>query len=339
MEVKNPNEIIHAIKKKEYHPIYFLGGEETFYVDRITKYIQEHVLTEEEKTFNQTVIYGKDADAGAVIGAAKRFPMMSDYQVVIVKEAQHLKKFEDLVHYINAPLRSTILVINYKYKKVDNRKKVFKLLKESKNSLYYVTKKLYDNELPSWITTFLKSKKRTIQPPAAMMLVEFLGNDLNKIANELDKLLISLPADVKDINPKHIEENIGISKDYNNFELTNALAAKEVVKANRIITYFAQNPKDNPLTMTLALLYMFFSKVVAIHFSQNKNNSGALAGELKIHPGLIKNYMLAARNYTPKKAVQIIHWLREYDLRSKGKNNVSTSDGELLKELIFKILH
>jgi DNA polymerase-3 subunit delta len=339
MEVKNPNEIIRSIKNKTYQPIYFLGGEETFYVDRITKYIQENVLTEEEKTFNQTVIYGKDTDAAAVIGAAKRFPMMSEYQLVIVKEAQHLKKIEDLVHYINAPLKSTILVINYKYKKVDNRKKVFKLLKESDNSVYYVTKKLYDNELPGWITNYLKGKKRSIQPPAAMMLVEFLGNDLNKMANELDKLLISLPADVQEINPKHIEENIGISKDYNNFELTNALAGKDVVKANRIITYFAQNPKDNPLTMTLALLYMFFSKVVAIHFSQNKNNSGQLAAELKIHPGLIKNYMLAARNYTPKKAVQIIHWLRQYDLRSKGKNNVSTPDGELLKELIFKILH
>jgi len=339
MEVKNPNEIIRSIKNKNYHPIYFLGGEETFYVDRITKYIQEHVLSEEEKTFNQTIIYGKDADAAAVIGAAKRFPMMSEHQVVIVKEAQHLKRIEDLVHYINAPLKSTILVINYKYKKVDNRKKIFKLFKESEHSVYYVTKKLYDNELPAWITNYLKGKKKTIQPPAAMMLVEFLGNDLNKIANELDKLLISLPADVQDINPMHIEQNIGISKDYNNFELTNALAAKDVLKANRIITYFAQNPKDNPFTMTMALLYMFFSKVVALHFSQHKNNPNQLAGELKIYPSLMKNYTLAARNYPPKKAVQIIHWLREYDLRSKGKQNVSASDGELLKELIFKILH
>jgi len=330
-------QILTDLKNKIYKPIYFLSGEEPYFIDLITKYINDNVLNDAEKSFNQTVIYGKDTDIYTVINTAKRFPMMANHQVVIVKEAQNIKNIDDLVHYAAAPLKSTLLVINYKYKTLDKRKKLYKALAD--NGVLYESKKLYDNEIPGWINAYLKKKNRSIDPGAAALLNEYLGNDLSKIANELDKLIITLPDGEFNITSNHIERNIGISKDYNNFELHKALTQKNVLKANRIVNYFAQNQKDNPFTMTIATLYHFYSKVLSYHFVKDKKDKKSVAATLKVNPYFLGDYELAAKNYNPKKTVEIIGLLREYDLKSKGYNNVSTPPGELLKEMVYKILH
>lgn len=330
-------QIITDLKNKIYKPIYFLFGDEPYFIDLISKYIQNNVLTESEKAFNQTILYGKDTDIHTVINAAKRFPMMANHQVVIVKEAQEIKDIDSLVHYATSPLESTILVINYKYKTLDKRKKLYKVIHE--NAVTFESRKLYDNQIPAWINSYIQTKNKTIDPNAGMLLNEYLGNNLNKIANELDKLIITLPENEVKITTAHIERNIGISKDYNNFELHKALTQKNVLKANRIVNYFAHNPKDNPITLTLSSLYMFFSKVLAYHFIKNKKDRRSVAATLKVNPFFIGEYETAARQYNPKKTVEIIELLREYDLRSKGYNNVSTPHGELLKELVYKILH
>src|SRR6056297_415240 len=330
-------QIIADLKNKIYKPIYFLFGDESYFIDLISKYIQNNVLTESEKAFNQTILYGKDTDIHTVINAAKRFPMMANHQVVIVKEAQEIKDIDSLVHYATTPLESTILVINYKYKTLDKRKKLYKVIHE--NAVVFESRKLYDNQIPAWINSYIQTKNKTIDPNAGMLLNEYLGNNLNKIANELDKLIITLPENEVKITTAHIERNIGISKDYNNFELHKALTQKNVLKANRIVNYFAHNPKDNPITLTLTSIYMFYSKVLAYHFIKNKRDRRSVASTLKVNPFFIGEYETAARQYNPKKIVEIIELLREYDLRSKGYNNVSTSHGELLKELVYKILH
>ncbi len=330
-------QIISDLKNKIYKPVYFLSGEEVYFIDLITKYISDNVLTEAEKSFNQTVLYGKDTEIHTVINSAKRYPMMANYQVVIVKEAQNIKNIDDLIHYAENPLKSTLLVINYKYKTLDKRKKLFKAIQEK--GVLYESKKLYDNEVPAWINGYLKNKNRTIDPGAGMLLTEYLGNDLSKVANELDKLIITLPDGEFNITTTHIEKNIGISKDYNNFELHKALTQKNVLKANRIVNYFSRNTKDNPFTMTIATLYHFYSKVLTYHFIKNKSDKRSVASTLKVNPFFIGDYEKAAKNYNPAKTVEIISLLREYDLKSKGHNNVSTPDGELLKELVYKILH
>ncbi|MBI9054518.1 MAG: DNA polymerase III subunit delta [Bacteroidales bacterium] len=330
-------QIISDLKNKIYKPIYFLSGEEPYFIDLITKYINDNILTEAEKSFNQTVLYGKETEIHTVINSAKRFPMMANHQVIIVKEAQNIKNIDELIHYANAPLKSTLLVINYKYKTLDKRKKLYKSINES--GVLYESKKLYDSEVPSWINGYLKNKKRTIDPGAGALLNEYLGNDLSKIANELDKLIITLPDGEFNITSSHIERNIGISKDYNNFELNKALTQKNVLKANRIVNYFSHNPKDNPFTLTISTLYHFYSKVLTYHFIKNKGDKRTVAATLKVNPYFVGDYEKAAKQYNPKKTVDIISLLREYDLKSKGYNNVSTSHGELLKELVYRILH
>ena len=329
-------DIVSDLKKNIYSPIYFLMGDEPYYIDRITDYIQKNVLTESEKSFNLTVLYGKDTDIGTVINTAKRYPMMASHQVVIVREAQHLRKIEDLVYYAEKPLNSTILVINFKYQKLHKQKKVYKALE--KNGVIFHSQKLYDDKIPGWINAYLKAKKYNIEPAAAMLLTEFLGNDLSKISNELQKLIITLPDDENKITPTHIEKNIGISKDYNNFELQNALTKRNVLKANKIINYFGQNPGQNPITLTITSLYFFFSKVLMYHFLQDKSQRN-VAATLKINPFFVKDYQMAARNYNTKKVVDIIAILREYDLKSKGVRNLSTPTSDLLKELVYKIMH
>lgn len=327
--------IISDLEKKIYHPIYFLFGDEPYYIDLITKYISEHVLDESEKAFNQTVIYGKDITVEDVDNAARRYPMMANHQVLIVKEAQHLKNIEKLVYYAEKPLKSTILVINYKYKKPDARKKFFKILKQ--NSVYFESKKLYDNQVPDWISNYLKEKDYQITTKASMLLTEFLGTELSKIKNELDKLMLVMPAGSK-ISDADIEKNIGISKDYNNFELQNALRDRDSLKAFRIAKHFAANPKDNPLILTITSLYHFFAKILTYHYLKDKSKNNA-AAELKVHPFFVKDYQKAAQTYPVSKAVKIISYLREYDMRSKGWGNVSTSHADLLRELLYKILN
>lgn len=327
-------DIITELKNKIYKPVYFLHGEESYFIDQITDYIAKNVLSESEKAFNQTIMYGKDIQVEDIDSAARRFPMMSPYQVIIVKEAQNVKKIENLVYYAENPLKSTVLVINYKYKKLDKRLKLHKVLQ--KNAVLFESNKLYDNHIPAWINTFLREKNYSIDLIASNLLSEFLGNDLSKIANELNKLAITLPQGTK-ITPEVIEKNIGISKDYNNFELQNALKTKDVLKANRIINYFADNPRDNPIVLTITSLYFFFAKVLTYQFLADKSKSN-VASQLKINPFFVKDYEDASRKFNKAKVLSIISILREYDLKSKGYENNATH-GDLLKEMIFKILH
>lgn len=327
--------IISELKKKIYRPIYFLHGDEPYYIDEISNYIAENVLSESEKAFNQTVMYGKDTTAEAIDNAARRYPMMANHQVLIVKEAQHLRNINKLIFYAEKPLESTILVLNFKHKKPDKRKKFFKVLK--KNAVIFESKKLYDNQVPAWINQYLKTHNFKIAPKASQLLTEFLGTELGKIKNELDKMILVLPENTE-ITAKHIEENIGISKDYNNFELQDAIRNKNRKKANRIINHFAANPNNNPLVVTITSLYFFFAKILSYHYLADKSKNN-VAAELKVHPFFVKDYQKAAGNYSIAKTVRIISYLREYDMKSKGWQNVSTSHADLLRELLFKILY
>jgi len=332
----NLEKLIGDLKKKIYYPVYFFCGEESYYIDRITDYMMETIIPETEKSFNQIVIYGKDCDASVVINVARKYPMMANLQLVILKEAQELKNFEDLIHYIENPLKSTILVINYKYKSLDKRKKIYKSLE--KNAVIFESEKLYEEKIPTWIANYLNRKNYKIEPKAAVLLTEFLGNDLSKVVNELDKLIIILGNKSQIITSQLIEKNIGISKEYNNYELQSALARKEILKANRIINYFAGNQKNNHISQTLASLFFFFSKVLIFHSLNNKSKQN-VSSSLKINPYFVREYEIAASNYSQAKVTQIISLLREYDVKSKGYGNVSSTAGDLLKELIFKIIH
>ncbi len=327
-------QIMSDLKKKVYHPLYFLMGEEPYFVDQITDYITEHVLTEQDKAFNQLVLYGKDASIYSIIDAAKRFPMMVQYQVVIVKEAQNLKDIDKLLFYAEKPLSSTILVFAYKYKTLDKRSKLYKLLNQS--AVLFDSAKLYDNKIPEWISGYLDERGYSAHPTASVMLSEYLGNNLEKIANEIGKLIISLPNGEKKITPELVERNVGISKEYNVFELQKALGDKDILKTNRIIGYFESNPKDNPMVMIVSSIFSFFVKVLSYHYLDDKSQAASV---LRINPYFVRQYESAARKYPAAKIVQIISHLREYDLKSKGVGNSSASDGDLMKELVFKILH
>jgi DNA polymerase-3 subunit delta len=329
-------DILRDLKNKNYSPIYFLMGEEPYFIDIITNYISDNVLTETEKEFNQVVMYGKDTTVLDVMNAAKRFPMMSQYQVVIVKEAQTLNNIDDLHFYVEKPLLSTILVINYKYKSIDKRKKLFRNLTEK--GIVFESTKLYDDKIPAWVSSYLKSKNMSIDLKASALITDFIGNDLSRITHELDKLIITIGSETTTINSAHIERNIGISKEFNNFELHKALSQKNIIKANRIINYFEKNQKLNPISLTISSLYYFFSRVLLYHFIKDKSTRN-IASEMKLNPYFVADYKLAAKNYVPAKVVSIISMLREYDLKSKGFGNVSMPPGGILKELIYKILH
>jgi DNA polymerase-3 subunit delta len=329
------DQIIDKLKNKIYYPVYFLMGEEAFYIDEISDYIEKNVLTETEKEFNQTVIYGRDTSVLSIISAAKRYPMMANYQVVIIKEAQDVQKIEELEKYIENPLQSTLLVINYKYKKIDKRKTFAKLIE--KKGVLFESKKLYDNQVQAWITNYVSQKGYRITPKANAMLAEYLGTDLGKIVNEISKLVLNVP-EKAEINDSLVEQNIGISKDFNIFELQNAIGTKNIVKANQIANYFAASPKENPLVKTIIMLFSYFTKLLIYHQLNDKSKNN-VASALSVHPNFVRDYEIAARNYSPKKLADIISLLREYDLRSKGVNNVNTSEGELLREMLFKILH
>lgn len=327
--------IVSEIKKGNIKPIYFLMGEEAYYIDKISDYIEENVLDESEKGFNQQVMYGRDASIEDIVSSAKRYPMMAERQVLIIKEAQDLSRsIEKLVSYAENPQPTTVLVLNYKYKKLDKRKKLHKAI--AKIGLIYESKKLYDNQVSDWIRRVLSGKKYQIEPKAAQMLVEFLGTDLSKISNELDKLMLILPKETI-INDHHIEENIGISKDFNNFELRKSVGEKNIVKANRIINYFAENPKNNPLVMTISLLNSFFTQLLLFHGLQDKSKS-SVAKALGVSPYFVDEYFLAARNYPMRKVAQVIAFLRDADVKSKGVG-ASQTQRDILKELLFKILH
>jgi DNA polymerase-3 subunit delta len=329
------NEIISDLKKKIYKPVYFLSGEEPYFIDLISDFIEKKVLDESEKEFNQTVLYGRDTDVGTIIGEAKRYPMMSEKMVIIVKEAQNIKNIEDLDAYVANPLDSTLLVLCYKYKTLDKRKAFPKTV--AKKGVLFESKKLYENKIPDWISGYLKERKYSVSPKSTQLLTEYLGTDLGKISNELEKLMINLPAGTE-ITPDHIQTNIGISKDFNTFELNDALTKRDVLKANRIINYFAANSKDHPLVLTIASLNSFFVKLLKYHGLEDKSKESA-ARALGVHPFFVGDYIAAARNYPMEKLKAIFSFLREYDLRSKGMDNASADEGELMKEMIWKILH
>ncbi len=329
-------QIIRDIDNKIYQPIYLLMGEETYYIDRISDYIMQKVLTESEKAFNEHILYGKEVSAAQIDNIARRFPMMANHQVVVVKEAQNIKKIEELLYYAQGPSKSTILVINYKFKKLAKNTKLYKAI--AKTGVIFESKKLYENQVPDWISNYIRKKKCRISPDSAVLITENLGNDLSKIANELDKLVLSLPAGQTDISAEFIERNIGISKDFNNFELQKALGQRDVLKANRIVKYFANNPKDNPVNLTIISLFSYFQKVLSVYFVTDKSPRN-LASVLRVNPYFIGDYQSAARNYKAGKLVEIISILRAYDLKSKGVDAASVPPGELLREMIFKILH
>lgn len=329
-------EIMSDLKNRIYKPVYFLAGDEPYYIDVITDYAEENILPEEEKAFNQIILYGEDTSVAAISETARRFPMMSNHQVIIVKEAQVLKKIDDLIYYAEKPLASTILIINYKYKVLDKRTKLYKHL-ETRSS-YFESNKLRDYQIPPWIDRYLMVKGIKTEPDASAMLTEYLGTDLHKIVNELDKLLITLPEGKKVITTDLIEQNIGISKDFNNFELQKAIGEKNIYKANLIVRHFAENPRDNPVNVTIASVFSFFNKLLMYHYLPDKSRNNA-AAMLKINPFFVKDYESSARKYNARKTVEIISLLRTYDMKTKGYGDISSPPGDLLKELVYKILH
>lgn len=332
--MEEANRIINDIKNKNIKPVYLLTGDEPYFIDYVASYIEKNVLTEDEKAFNQMVLYGRDVEVEDIISHAKRYPMMAERQVIIIKEAQDLARtIENLDAYVENPQPTTVLVLCYKYKKLDGRKKLLKTIK--KTGVVLETKVLYDNQVGSWIQNALKESGYTILPKATLMLIEFLGNDLSKINNELEKLKQIVKPD-QQITPEIIEENIGISKDFNNFELQNAIGTKDVKKAFQIIHYFANNPKENPLVMTNALLYGYFSKVMKYHALTDTSKAASVLG---VSPFFVKDYQLAARNYPMKKVSAIITKLRETDVKSKGVGAANMPQGDLLKELLVEIFN
>ena len=328
--------IINDIKAGNIKPIYFLMGEEPYYIDKLTEYIEENVLQEHERDFNQTVLYGRDVTIEDIVGNAKRYPMMADRQVVIVKEAQELvRTIDKLESYAENFQETTVLVIAYKYKTLDKRKKLVKLL--DKVGLVFESKKMYENQVGTWIQRVLHGKGYSIEPKASAMLVEFLGNDLSRISNELNKLQIILPKG-HTISAKDIEENIGFSKDFNVFELQNALGAKNQIKAYKIAQYFADNPKDNPMVVTTSLVFSYFVKVLKYHGLKDKNPKN-VASVLGISPFFIKDYDVALKNYPMKKVSTIVAGLRDIDVKSKGVGANSLSNHDLLKEMLVTIFN
>jgi len=328
-------DIIIQIDNKVFQPVYFLMGEETFYIDKISDYIGKNVLSEEEKEFNQTTLYGKDIDVATIISEAKQFPFGSAHRIVIVKEAQDIRSIDQLELYFDNPLPSTILVICYKYKKIDKRKSFGKNL--SKKSVLFESKKLYENQIPAWIKGQLKEKNFNIDEKSAHLLSEYLGNDLSKISNELGKLILNIK-EGETITAKIIEENIGISKDFNVFELQTAIGKKDILKSNKIIKHFSENPKNHPFVLTLSSLFSYFQKVMIYHSLKDKSKNNA-ASQLGVNPNFLGQYQLAASNYSMSNLFTIFSYLKEYDLKSKRIQNPSVPENELLRELTFKILH
>lgn len=330
-------DIAKDIKNKKFAPVYLLMGEEDYYIDRIADYIVEKALDENEREFNLTVMYGLETDMASIINNAKRYPMMAERQVVMVKEAQNIRAWDDLAFYLQKPLESTILVICYKHGTMDKRKKV--VAEIAKNGVVFESKKLKENMLPSFITTYLKRKKMEIDNKAAELMADFVGNDLNRLAGELDKLIITMPQGKNRITSDEIEKNIGISKDYNNFELKNAIITKDVLKANKIVKYFNDNPKNNPIQPTLAILFNYFSNLMVAYYAPERTENGVAAYLGLKTPWLAKEYLAGMSAYTGVKVMNIITQIRLCDAKSKGIGNVSLTQGELLRELVYFILH
>ncbi len=331
------NQIIKEIRSGQFRKIYFLHGEEPYFIDEVTNAVIECALQEHERDFNQTIIYGKDADTPSLLAELRGYPMMSERRLVVLKEAQDFdKKLEELEPYFHAPLESTIFVVAYKYKNYDSRKKIAKLAE--KQGVVIKSEKIKEYNISDWIQKHVKSQGFGLSSKACSLLVEFLGNDLGRIVNEIDKLSIILEKGTT-INEVHIEENIGISKDYNVFELTNAIAVRDVLKANRIVNYFEQNPKATNIIIVIPQIFRFFTQLMRIHFLPNKSVE-SIASSLKVHPFVAKELLNASKQFDPRKIAAIIAALQEYDLKAKGLGSTSSlPHGDLMRELIYIILH
>jgi len=330
----NYQEVIRDIKSGNLKPIYLLHGAESYFIDEIIAAV-EQILTADEKAFNQTTVYGKDTDVIELINMCKRFPMMASHQVIIVKEAQYLKRIEELKHYAKNVVPTTILVLSHKEKTVDKRKAFVKDI--AKAGLIFESKPLYDNEVPSVIKRLVEEKQKQIDLKSTYLLQEFIGNDLSKLIHEIDKLLITLPVSENVITPEHIEKNIGYSKDYNVFELQKAISKRDILKTNRIINYFISNPKHS-INEVIPSLFPYFQKILKYHYLKDKSKNN-VASVLKVNPFFVKDYADGARNFPIRKVVEIIEILGAYDLKSKGINFSDANADLLLKEMVFKILH
>lgn len=331
------DDILKDLQNKIYYPVYLLSGEEAFFIDSITSFIEENVLDAMEREFNQTVVYGLDTNVSSLINLVRSYPMSANHQVVIVKEAQNLKGLNELEAYFKNPSDSTILVLAYKHKDFDKRTTVYKSIK--KQGVTYHSKKLWENKIPSWIQSYIEKNSFKIKPPESALLAEYLGNDLSKITNELKKLTINLKKGEL-ITPEVIEENTGISKEYNVFALQNAIAEKDILQCNKIVQYFIGDEKNHSIHGVIPVLHSFFYKSLVLFQLPNKSDSKGVASRLGIHPGLVFRYQQCARNYQPMKLFAIIGYLKDADLKAKGVGATGNlSSGEILRELIFKILH
>lgn len=330
--------IMQDLKNRNFAPFYLLMGEESYYIDTISDYIASHVLLPEECDFNQTICFGSDVTAVQVTDMAKRYPMMAEFQVIIVKEAQNIRSLEALERYLKKPVKSTILVWCHKNGKIDTRKKVIGLAQAM--GVVFESKKLRDYQLPEFIQNYLKSKKATINPKSCQMIANHIGSDLSRIVSELDKILIYLPNDNRRVTPEIVEKEIGVSKDFNTFELRNAIVSKDIFKANQIIKYFDNNPKAGSLYSFLPLLFSFFQNLMILHYTPNKSSEQDIAKALDLNSTWgIKDLITGLKNYSARKTMDIISKIREVDGKSKGLDNPYTGAGELMKELIFYVLH
>ncbi|MCB9261464.1 MAG: DNA polymerase III subunit delta [Flavobacteriales bacterium] len=327
------DKIVSEIKSRKFQPIYFLEGEESYFIDKVADLLEESVLTEAEKGFNYQAVYGKDSNINDIISAAKRFPMMAEYQLIMVREAQYLKTIDALLDYCENPVKSTVLVFLYKGKKVN---KATKLGKELKKFGLFTTAKLYDNEVAGWLAAHCKSLGITIAPQAAQVLLQTLGSDLNKISGEIEKAKANLGSR-KQIEMDDLAKGGGIDKEYNVFELTKSIGKRDLKTSLQIVKYFGQNTKDNPFVLVLINLYNYFKKVHLIHF-QKTTNSTEIARAVGLSPYFVTEYITAAKNYQPAKISQVFSVLHEFDLRSKGIEGGKSEEGELLTEMVARII-
>lgn len=340
-EAKNVSfdSIMRDLEARKYVPIYYLMGDESYYIDRIADYIAEHVLQPEERDFNQTVLFGSDVTASQIADYARRYPMMSQYQVLIVKEAQNIKNTDALAQYFKAPMPSTILVMCHKNGSIDGRKKEYVKAIQGAGVLFE-SKKLKEKELPVFIESYLKARQVSIDPKSTQMIADNIGADLSRLTGELDKVILSLPADHKKVTPQVVEDQIGVSKEFNGYELRDAIVNRNVYKANLIIKYFDENPKSGSIYSFLPLLFNYFQNLMIAFYAPNNKSQEAVGEWLELRNSwFAKDYMIGMRNYTGMKVMQIISKIREIDAKSKGLDNPNTPPGELMKELIFYILH
>ena len=331
--------VMSELKARQFKPLYYLMGDEPYYIDKICDWIAENVLQPEERDFNQTILFGSDVNAAQVVDLAKRYPMMAERQVVIVKEAQNIKNTEALEKYFRAPMSSTILVMCHKNGKVDGRKTAYvKAIRDA--GILFESKKLYEKELPTFIESYLKARNASIDPKSTQMIADSIGADLSRLTGELDKVLLGLSDNDKRVTPQVVEDRIGVSKDFNAFELRDAIVNRNVLKANQIIKYFDENPKSGGLFALLPLLFNYFQNLMLAHYCPQKGSQEAVAGWLDMKsPWAAREYVTGMKNYSATKVMQVISKMREVDAKSKGLDNPNTPSGELMKELIFFILH